>query len=105
MSGKIIDFRGHRDPRRARLARHKPAPDASIHQQIVRLALLLRDLEALAQAGEALPPGVLVEARASIEDTRRMLRSWPGATGKDDAQHDVDRELLEKMYRDLGLLP
>ena len=62
---------------------------------------------------DALPPGVLAEARASIESTRKTLLSWPeslprgraAARGGDGAQPNVDRDLLEKMYRDLGLLP
>ena len=50
----------------------------------------------------------MVEAHASIERTRKMLQSWPGATargktdatGEDAAQPDIDHALLQRMAAD-----
>jgi hypothetical protein len=74
---------------------------------------LLRELEDIARGGERLLQAVVAEAHASIERTRKMLQSWPGArtsgkadaTGEDAAQPNIDPALLERMYSDLGLHP
>jgi hypothetical protein len=125
MAAKIIDFRVHqlksvcldyREPApggRAKRAARRPAGRPSVDQQIAHIAWLLRELEDVARGGERLPQAVVAEAHASIERTRKMLQSWPGArtsrktdaTGEDAAQPNIDPALLERMYRDLGVHP
>jgi hypothetical protein len=124
MTAKIIDFRvRHQLARldcqepaphgRAKRAARRPAGRASVNQQIAHIARLLRELEDIARGGEGLPPVLVAEAHASIERTRKMLQSWPGArtsgkadaTGEDAAQPNIDPALLERMYSYLGLHP
>jgi hypothetical protein len=126
MAGKIIDFRVHHQLKSAGLDYQEPAPRSrtkrtaqrpagrkSVDQQIAHIAWLLRELEEIARGGERLPPAVVAEAHASIERTRKMLQSWPGArtsgnadaTGEDGAQPNIDPALLERMYSELGLHP
>ena len=126
MTGTIIDFRVHHqlksarldyqepEPRgRAKRAARRPAGRAKVNQQIAHIAWLLRELEQAARDGERLPQVLVAEAHASIEKTRKMLQSWPGArtsgrtgsTGEDAAQPDIDHALLERMYGELGLHP
>ena len=126
MTAKIIDFRVHHQVKNAPLAYQEPAPRgrakgaarrpagrASVDQQIAHIAWLLRELEDMARGGERLPQAVVAEAHASIERTRKMLQSWPGArtsgkadaAGEDAAQPNIDPALLERMYSDLGLHP
>ena len=126
MTAKIIDFGIHHQLKSARLEYREPAPRgrakraarrpagrASVDQQIAHIAWLLRELEAAAWSGERLPQAVVAEAHASIERTRKMLQSWPGAstsseadaTGEDAAQPNIDPALLERMYSELGLHP
>jgi hypothetical protein len=116
MSGKIIEFRGHHDLKRARLYRKQavprgPAGQARLDQRIARISGLLGELEDLTRGPEDLPSALLVQARASIEKTSWILQpctrfavtAGPEENGEDDPQPDVDRELLERMYRDLDL--
>ena len=126
MTAKIIDFRVHHNLKSAPLAYQEPAPrgrakraarrpagKASVDQQMAHIARLLRELEDIARGGERLPQAVVAEAHASIERTRKMLQSWPGARtsgktdarGEDAAQPDIDPALLERMYSELGLHP
>ena len=124
MTAKIIDFRVHHQVNSVCLDNQEPAPRAkraarrapgrtSVDQQIAHIAWLLRELEEIARGGERLPQAVVAEAHASIERTRTMLQSWPGArtSGKADAtaehaaQPNIDPGLLDRMYRDLGLHP
>ena len=126
MSGTIINFRNHHQLKSARLDRQEPAPRgrtkrnarrpverARVDQQIAHITWLLRELEEIVRGGERLPRALVVEAHASIERTRKMLQSWPGArtSGKSDAmdedaaQPDIDHALLERMYSELGLHP
>ena len=125
MTAKIIDFRVHqlkitcldyREPAprgRAKGAARRPAGRASVDQQIAHIAWLLRELEDIARGGERLPQAVVAEAHASIERTRKMLQSWPGAkasgkadaAGEDAPQPNIDHALFERMYSELGLHP
>ena len=126
MTANIIDFRVHHQFKNARLDCREPAPRgrakraarrpagwASVDQQVAHIAWLLRELEDMARGDERLPQVLVAEAHASIERTRKMLQSWPGArtsgkadsTGEDAAQPNIDHALLERMYRDLGLHP
>ena len=126
MTGRIIDFRAHHQLKSSRLAYQEPAPRsrttraaqrpagrAQVNQQIAHIAWLLRELEEAARGGERLPQVLVAEAHASIEKTRKMLQSWPGARtsgrtgsmGEDAAQPDIDHALLERMYGELDLHP
>jgi hypothetical protein len=126
MTAKIIDFEDHHQLKSTRLDYREPAPRgrakraarraggrASVDQQIAHIAWLLRELEEIARGGERLPQAVVAEAHASIERTRKMLQSWPGArasgkadaAGEDAAQPNIDPALLERMYSELGLHP
>ena len=126
MTAKIINIRVHQQSKSARLeyqgpaprgrakrAARRPAGKASVDQQIAHIAWLLRELEDIAWDGERLPQGMVAEAHASIERTRKMLQSWPGGrtsgksdpTGEDAAQPNIDHALLERMYSDLSLHP
>ena len=125
MAAKIIDFQVHQvknarldhqesAPRgRAKRAARRPAGRVSVDQQIAHIAWLLRELEEIARGGERLPQAVVAEAHASIERTRKMLQSWPGArtsgirdaAAEDAAQPHIDPALLDRMYSDLGLHP
>jgi hypothetical protein len=79
-------------------------------QQIVRIAALLGELEALSRDATSVPPPLQTQARASIEKARSLLqkceevadRPTPEDEDDGDPQPDVDSDLLERMYRDLG---
>ena len=116
MSGEIIEFRSHHDLKRAKLYRKQAVPRgpvelARLDQQIARISGLLEVLENLSRGAKDLPSPLLVHARASIERASRILKpggrfvvsAGPEENGEGDPQPDVDRELLERMYRDLDL--
>ena len=79
-------------------------------QQIARIAALLTEIEQLSDGAKDMPLPVLVKTRASIERARSVLRncakSTSGTTTQEDGdgapQPDVDRDVLERMYRTLG---
>lgn len=106
MSGKIIAFPS-RDTNRASLYRTlaPPRPDghAVLRLQIARISVLLEELEDLIGRADGRPSPHLLQAQSTIERTRRILTSRPEAMENDgDPQPDVDRSLLERMYRDLN---
>ena len=106
MSGKIIEFPS-RDTNRASLYRTlaPPRPDgqAVLRLQIARISALLEELEDLIGSADGRSSPHLMQARSTIERTRRLLTSRTEATENDgDPQPDVDRSLLERMYRDLN---
>lgn len=108
MSGNIIEFRG-RDTNRASFYRAQamPRPDgqAVLTLQIARISGLLEELEDLIRSAADRSSPQLLQARSAVERTRRMLapRAEPTETHDDgDPQPDVDRALLERMYRDLN---
>jgi hypothetical protein len=116
MSGKIIEFRHPHGPRRARFCTKQavprgPAGQARLDQQIARISGLLGQLEDQTRGTTDLPSTILVQARASIEKTSRILQPCTPTvanTGleencEDDPQPDVDHGLLERMYRALDL--
>jgi len=124
MTGTIINFRAHHQPKSAcldyqerashgRAKRRRPAGRASLDQQCAHIAWLLRELEEIAYGGERLPQVLVAEALASIERSLKMLQSWPAARTsgntdarcEDAAQPDIDHALLERMYGELGLSP
>jgi hypothetical protein len=96
MSGNITGSRGN-GPR-------TPA------QQIARLATLLGELEHLSRDTPDVPSPLLVQTRASLAKARGVLencgsfaeRAGSDEEGEGDPQPDVDNDLLERMYRQLG---
>jgi hypothetical protein len=75
-------------------------------QQIARIAVLLDDLEALSRDAAQVPVPLLMQTLASIDKARSVLEIFEQfAEDQDDGdpQPEVDRDLLERMYRDLGV--
>ncbi|SEP07344.1 hypothetical protein SAMN02990966_03825 [Rhodospirillales bacterium URHD0017] len=106
MSGKIIEFPS-RDTNRASLCRTPapPRPDgqAVLRLQVARISALLEELEDLIGSADDRSSPHLRQARATVERTRRIVTSRTEATENDgDPQPDVDRSLLERMYRALN---
>ncbi len=74
---------------------------------VQRITVLLGEIEALGQRADDVPPLLLREMRAILENARRVLeactqRAKPAADVDGDPQPDVDQEILERMYRALG---
>ena len=74
---------------------------------VQRITVLLVEIEALGQRAADVPPAVLSEMRAILENARRVLeactsRRKPAIVAEGDPQPDVDQEILERMYRALG---
>jgi hypothetical protein len=121
MSGEIIDFRSLREQRRAKLYRQQAVPRApageailgeklarlsTLDEQIDRIAGLLGELETLTRDARDLPSMLRGRARASVELASGVLQAVRGGAEEndtDDPQPEVDREVLERMYRDLDL--
>lgn len=106
MSGKIIEFPS-RDTHRASLYRAlatpRPEGQAVLRLQVARISALLEELEDLIGGADRRSSPHLLQARSTIERTRRILTSRTESTESDgDPQPDVDRSLLERMYRDLN---
>ena len=96
MSGNISDIPGD-TPRRP-------------SQQIARIAALLGELEALSHDAAEVPFPLRVQTRASIEKARSLLKDCEefaertvSEEGDGDPQPDIDSDLLERMYRTLGV--
>jgi hypothetical protein len=73
---------------------------------VQRITVLLGEIEALGQRADDLPPPIVSEMGVILENARRVLetctqRRQP-ADSDGDPQPDVDREILERMYRALG---
>jgi hypothetical protein len=113
MSGKIIEFR-NRDANRASLYRTQAVPrperQAVLKLQVARISALLEELEDLIGSADERSSPHLLQARATVEQTRRILAPRAESTASaametyddSDPQPDVDRALLERMYRDLN---
>jgi hypothetical protein len=106
MSGKIIEFPG-RDTNRASLYRTQAAPrpdgQAVLRLRVARISALLEELEELIGSADGRSSPHLRHARSTVERTRRILTQRAESTCNDgDPQPDVDRSLLERMYRDLN---
>jgi hypothetical protein len=77
-------------------------------QLIERIGVLVGEIEALSQRADQVPSPLLVEMHAILENTRRVLencaRRSKGAMDAEDAdpQPEVDRDILERMYRALA---
>jgi hypothetical protein len=107
MSGKIIAFRNDQKLKRANLYRRQSVPrgltkEVRLKLQVARISALLEELQELTGTsigtGSGTSEPLVVQARATLERTARHLeRSDEG-----EPQPDVDRALLERMYRDLN---
>ena len=111
MSGKIIAFRSHQNPNRATLYRRQSVPrgltkEVRLKLQIARISALLEELEEMTGTsigtgtgtGTGASPPLVVQARATLERATKHLAT----SDETDPQPDVDRALLERMYRDLN---
>lgn len=116
MSGDIVEFR-KRGFGRANLYRaeeempRRPAKPARLEQQMRRIAQLIEELEEMTGGSEHLS-GLLMRARASIDEicpngvANDLGKPSPPHVHLDiDPQPDVDRDILERMYSDLGVYP
>jgi len=107
MSGKIIAFRSDQKLKRANLYRRQSIPrgltrEVRLKLQVARISALLEELQELTGTsigtGTGTSEPLVVQARATLERAVRHLeRSDEG-----EPQPDVDRALLERMYRDLN---
>lgn len=96
MSAEIISFRSARDLMRCdlvpsgRLARQR-----SLERQIARIEGLLEEIEELAGASDSV--------RSTVDRARWLLRNarLDDALNGGDPQPEVDRALLERLYREL----
>jgi hypothetical protein len=72
---------------------------------VQRITVLLGEIEALGQRADDVPSPLLSEMRAILEKARRVLENCTRPKPREaegDPQPDVDREILERMYRALG---
>jgi hypothetical protein len=94
MSGIIIDFHGRSADRQARLER-----------QIARITALLEELEDMSGGAQHVPLALVARAQAGLRQARELLLPAPGqppgVQGEPDPQPEIDREVLERMYRSL----
>ena len=100
MSGQIIHLHTHRK----HLAPHDLTGAQKLEQHLVRISGLLEELEMLTRNARHVPPRVLAKARVTMEKARRLV----GSVGLEEAgepQPEVDREVLERMYRELKPSP
>jgi hypothetical protein len=118
MTGMIIEFQRHHDLKRAGAYRNQPVPrqpaaEDRLGEQIFRIADLLEELEELTFGARELPPGLLAQARATIDRSGMILERCTRMAGSNEAeedgehdpQPDIEDELLERMYRALDDLP
>ena len=121
MSGEIIDFRSLRGQKRAKLYRQQAVPRPqpgpanlgekvarllALDEQITRIVGLLEELEDLTRNSPDVPATLRLRAQASIDlagGVLRAARGRPADDATDDPQPEIDREALERMYRDLDL--
>src|SRR5258707_10408465 len=92
MSGIIIDFHGRSADGQARLER-----------QIARITALLEELEDMSCGTQHVPLSLVAQAQAGLRQARELLLPAPGqphgVQGEPEPQPEVDREVLERMYR------
>ena len=74
-------------------------------QLIERVTVLVGEIETLSQRADQVPSNLLVEMHAMLENARRILEGCGQRSndeGDGDPQPEVDRDILERMYRALG---
>jgi len=98
MTATIIQFRRSARPQQPQL--------------IARIWALLVELEVLSHRAKDVPMPVRMQTRETVEQARIVLEKCARKVGKgakganpqvedDDPQPDIDRELLERMYREM----
>ena len=107
MEGKIIAFRNCRGAGGTRQVRHEVVPNgpdrhAQLRLHLARISALLRELEALKHVADSLPAPLAAQARATIDKARSVVGPESARADDGDHQPDIDRALLERMYRDLN---
>jgi hypothetical protein len=92
MSGIIIELHERIADRQARLER-----------RIARIMALIEELEDMSCGDQHVPLSLVAQAQAGLRQARALLLPAPGqphgVQGEPDPQPDVDREVLERMYR------
>ena len=101
MSGKIIEFRSYDFKRADR------QQGIALNVQIARILSLVGELEDLTRGSDVSSSPLLKQACSAIERTKTIVDATERYAGKGtahdgDPQPDVDRSLLERMYRDLN---
>jgi hypothetical protein len=90
------------------MTEHRRSGPSGPAQHVARLAALVKELEELSRNATEVPPSLLIETRASLERARKALdncrpsaeRAVPEEPAAEvDPQPDVDRDILDRMYR------
>ena len=92
MSGKIVEFQKHRRLSKARLDKRQ----IELAQQLKRIKVLLDELEEMTD-------GILPLLLLRLPPSGSASAPGAGPSGDGDPQPEIDREILERMYRDLGV--
>jgi len=92
MSGKIVELRKHRRFTRARSG-----------QREVELARQLKRIKSLLDELEDMTDGILPLLLLRLPPGGRAGFAATDTSSDGDPQPDIDREVLERMYRDLGV--
>ena len=92
MSGKIVEIQKHRRFRGTRSDRRQ----MELAQQFKRIKHLLDELEEMTD-------GILPLLLLRLPSGGSAGSAGAGPSGDGDPQPDIDREVLERMYRDLGI--
>jgi len=84
-----------------------PADRSCREQLIERITILVGEIETLSQRADQVPSSLVVEMHAMLENARRVLencaqRAKDAGEPEGDPQPEVDRDVLERMYRALG---
>ena len=98
MSGQIIHFQARRRQSMAQGLAAAPRSGRRIEQQIARIADLVDELEGLTRSSRDVPPGVIAKARVTMDKARRLVVGL-GLDEEGDPQPEVDRSVLERLYR------
>lgn len=112
MTGELIQLEKHRDLKRVRLCRPRPAPSGAAAEvshagiadlRITRITRLLSELEELTRLPTHVPPTILDQARNGLERARRIVGAPTVAADLGGAPQPVlDDERIERMYRELN---
>lgn len=111
MTGMIIEFQRHKRAGgvRSQPVPRQPAAEDRLDKQMFRIAGLLEELEELTVGAGKPRPGILAQARATIDRSStilqrcRRLAESTESQEDDDPQPDIENALLERMYRALDL--
>lgn len=109
MSGTVIEIRRHRGFGKGRRTGeglpHGRGRRHRLEQQIARIAALLDELDDVNGGAQEVPAWLVAEAQAGLRRARNKLESAPqhlrGAPDEADPQPQIDRDVLERLYRSL----